>query len=179
SHWIDLFWNYRNDENVFDEQLLNFFRTLAVINYTIKANSKEEKFRKNLDLLRGNQKVSFNKYLELDCFDTEYFKMLKSVLNKISDKKGLKTFLTDATYINENEIFNGAIKNNLGYAELLKLFSFYQYLTSDSEIDIANLQNWLRIVRNLVEAHRLYYDNANTFADSLVFFSKLILHKNN
>ncbi|MDY3363526.1 DUF262 domain-containing protein [Riemerella anatipestifer] len=179
SHWTDLFWNYRNDENVFDEQLLNFFRTLAVINYTIKANSKEEKFRKNLDLLRGNQKVSFNKYLELDCFDTEYFKMLKSVLNKISDKKGLKTFLTDATYINENEIFKGAIKNNLGYAELLKLFSFYQYLTSDSEIDIANLQNWLRIVRNLIEAHRLYYDNANTFADSLVFFSKLILHKNN
>ena len=37
----------------------------------------------------------------------------------------------------------------------------------------------MRIVRNLVEAHRLYYDNANTFADSLVFFSKLIPYRNN
>ncbi len=176
--WTDLFWNYRNDENVFDEHLLNFFRTMAVINYTLKANFKDDNFRKNLDVLRGSQTISFNKYLELNCFDRDYFETLKSVLNKISDKNGLKTFLTDTTYVNENENFNGAIKNNLGYAELLKLFALYQYLACENDIDQTNLQNWLRIVRNLVEAHRLYYDNANTFADSLVFFSKIIPHRN-
>jgi uncharacterized protein YeeX (DUF496 family) len=177
--WTDLFWNYRNYKNIFDEQLLNFFRTMAVINYTLKANSKDDKFRKNLDVLRGNQTVTFNKYLELDCFDSDYFKTLKSVLNKIADKKGLKEFLFNTTYANEKEIFNGAIKNNLGYAELLKLFALYSYLAYENDIDKSNLQNWLRIVRNLVEAHRLYYDNANTFADSLLFFSKLIPHRNN
>ncbi|NCA22522.1 MAG: DUF262 domain-containing protein, partial [Crocinitomicaceae bacterium] len=37
TDWTNLFWNYRDKtKNVFDEQLLNFFRTLAVINYTLK-----------------------------------------------------------------------------------------------------------------------------------------------
>jgi len=177
--WTDLFWYYRDKtENVFDEHLLNFFRTMAVINYTIKAK-KDDKFRGNLDLLRSSQKISFNQYLNLGCFDEEYFKMLKFVLNKISDKGGLKTFLSDMTYVDEKEIFNGAIKNNLGYAELLKLFALYQYLACENDIDKVNMRNWLRIVRNLVEAHRLYYDNANTFADSLLFLSNLIQYRNN
>ncbi|MBW7843835.1 MAG: DUF262 domain-containing protein [Ignavibacterium sp.] len=177
--WTDMFWNYRDKtENIFDEQLLNFFRTMAVINYTIKAK-KDDEFRSNLDLLRGNKTISFNQYLDLGCFDEDYFKTLKSVLNKIADKNGLKTFLSDTIYTDEKEIFNGAIKNNLGYAELLKSFALYQYLACENDIDEGNLQNWLRIVRNLVEAHRLYYDNANTFADSLLFLSKLIAHRNN
>jgi hypothetical protein len=176
--WTDLFWYYRNEENVFDEQLLNFFRTLALINYTVKAK-KDDKFRGIIDLLRSGQNLSFNQYLELGCFDEDYFKTFKIVLNKISDKNGLKTFLSNKTYADEKEIFNGAIKNNLGYAELLKLFALYQHFSNEKDIDEVNLQNWMRIVRNLVEAHRLYYDNANTFADSLVFFSKLIPYRNN
>jgi hypothetical protein len=176
--WTDLFWYYRNEENVFDEQLLNFFRTLALINYTVKAK-KDDKFRGIIDLLRSGQNLSFNQYLELGCFDEDYFKTFKIVLNKISDKNGLKTFLSNTTYADEKEIFNGAIKNNLGYAELLKLFALYQHFSNEKDIDEVNLQNWMRIVRNLVEAHRLYYDNANTFADSLVFFSKLIPYRNN
>lgn len=176
--WTDLFWNYRDKtENVFDEQLMNFFRTMAVINYSLKA-PRDDDFRRVVDLLRGDKKVSFNQYLDLGCFDEDYFKILKSILNKISDKGGLKTFLSDTTYLDEKEMFNGAIKNNLGYAELLKLFALYQYLACENVIDEENLQNWLRIVRNLVEAHRLYYDNANTFADSLLFLSKLIPHRN-
>lgn len=176
--WTDLFWNYRDKtENVFDEQLMNFFRTMAVINYSLKA-PRDYDFRRVVDLLRGDKKVSFNQYLDLGCFDEDYFKILKSILNKISDKGGLKTFLSDTTYLDEKEMFNGAIKNNLGYAELLKLFALYQYLACENVIDEENLQNWLRIVRNLVEAHRLYYDNANTFADSLLFLSKLIPHRN-
>jgi hypothetical protein len=176
--WTDLFWYYRNEENVFDEQLLNFFRTLALINYTVKAK-KDDKFRGIIDLLRSGQNLSFNQYLELGCFDEDYFKTFKIVLNKISDKNGLKTFLSNTTYADEKEIFNGAIKNNLGYAELLKLFALYQHFSNEKDIDEVNLQNWMRIVRNLVEAHRLYYDNANTFADSLVFFTKLIPYRNN
>lgn len=179
TNWTDLFWNYRDKiENVFDEQFLNFFRTMAVINFTLKA-PKDDKFRRIIDLLRGSQKVSFNQYLDLGCFDEDYFKTIKSVLNKISDKSGLKTFLSDTKYVDEKEIFNGAINNNLGYAELLKLFALYKYLACENNINEVNLQNWLRVVQNLVEAHRLYYDNANTFADSLLFISKLIPNRNN
>ncbi|MCH8535900.1 MAG: DUF262 domain-containing protein [Flavobacteriaceae bacterium] len=177
--WTDLFWNYRNDDNVFDDKFLNFFRTMAVINYTLKANLEDDDFRNNLDLLRGSQSISFNKYLELDCFDLDYFETLKTVLNKISDKKGLKTFLSETNYVNEHKTFNGAINKDLGYADLLKLFALYQYLACENNIDKTHLNDWMRIVRNLVEAHRLYFDNVNTFAESLLYLSKLFPHRNN
>ncbi|KKX52052.1 DUF262 domain-containing protein [Sphingobacterium sp. IITKGP-BTPF85] len=109
--WTDLFWNYRDKtENIFDEQLLNFFRTKAVINYTLKADIKSNNFRANVDLLRGSDTISFNQYLELGCFDEEYFTTLKATLNKLSDKDGLNTFISETTYVNEQEIFNGTIK---------------------------------------------------------------------
>ncbi len=177
--WTDLFWNYRDKEtNVFDVQLLNFFRTMAVINYTLKA-PKDDKIRGAVDLLRGGQKVSFNQYLDLGCFDEDYFKTLKYVLNKISDKSGLKTFLIDTTYVNEKEIFNGAIQNDLSYPNLVIAFAYYQYLASEENIDTQNLENWLRIVRNLVEGSKPYlFNNATDFANALGSIKNLLEHSN-
>lgn len=183
--WTDLFWNYRNDENVFDAQLLNFFRTMAVIRYTLTANAKDDNFKSNVDLLRRNQSISFNKYLELDCFDDVYFKTLKSVLNKIADKSTVKTFLPDTTYINEEDVFKGAIKfqekekvHELGYADLVIAFAYYQYLASEETIEVENLKNWLRIVRNLVEGSRAYmFNDAGEFANALRSINKLLEHR--
>lgn len=179
--WTDLFWNYRNKtENIFDEQLLNFFRTMAVINYTLKADIKNNNFRTNVELLRGSyNSISFNKYLELGCFDSDYFNTLKSVLNKISDKKGLKEFLPNTTYANEKEIFNGAIQNNLPYPDLVIAFAYYQYLASEENIETENLKSWLRIVRNLVEGSRPYlFNNANEFANALRSIYELLPNRN-
>ncbi len=177
--WTDLFWNYRDKtENVFDEQLLDFFRTMAVINYTLKA-PKDDKFRGVVDLLRGGQKVSFNQYLELGCFDKDYFKTLKSVLNKIADKKGLKEFLSDTTFTNEKEIFRGAIQSNLSYPDLVIAFGYYQYLASEEIIETENLNSWLRIVHNLAEGSRPYlFNNANEFANALRSINELLPNRN-
>jgi hypothetical protein len=188
--WTDFFWNYKNEKNIIDEQFLNFFRTFAVINYSIKSNSKNN-FRENVDLLRSNETISFNNYFELECLDENYFNTLKSVLNKIASKSGLKKYLNDLTYTDEEKIFKGVIKqieiqdnnnlikNELTYPDLVIAFAYYQYLAKEDDVNVENFNNWMRIVRNLVEAHRLYYDNANTFADSLLFFSNLINHRNN
>lgn len=190
--WTDLFWNYRDKtENIFDEQLLNFFRTKAVINYTLKADIKRNNFRANVDLLRGSDTIPFNQYLELGCFDEEYFTTLKATLNKISDKSGLKTFLPDSPYIDEVKIFKGVIrlvekkekqediKNNLGYADLVIAFAYYQYLALEENIETENLKNWLRVVRNLVEGSRPYlFNNANEFANALRSINELLPNRN-
>jgi hypothetical protein len=178
--WTDLFWKYRDEsENVFDEKILNFFRTMAVINYTLKADIKDDKFSDNIDLLRGDQKVSFNQYLDLGCFDEVYFKTIKSVLDKISDKNGLKKFLDDTTYLDEGEIFNGMIQKNLSYPDLVIAFAYYQYLASEENIEKENLKSWLRIIRNLVEGSRPYlFNNANEFANAISSVKNLFQHKN-
>lgn len=178
--WTDLFWEYRDKtENIFDEQLLNFFRTKAVINYTLKADIKSNNFRANVDLLRGSDTISFNQYLELDCFDEEYFTTLKATLNKLSDKDGLNTFISETTYVNEQEIFNGTIKNDLSYPDLVIAFAYYQYLASEKNIEIEKLKSWLRVVRNLVEGSRPYlFNNANEFANALRSINELLQYRN-
>ena len=188
--WTDLFWNYRDTtENIFDEQLLNFFRTMAVINYTLKkkTTSRDEIFENNVRVLRSRDEnarlidlpISFNQYLELDCFDERYFKTLKATLNKLSDKDGLKTFISETNYMNEQEIFKGTIKNDLSYPDLVIAFAYYQYLASEENIEIEKLKNWLRIVRNLVEGSRPYlFNNANEFANALRSINELLQHRN-
>jgi hypothetical protein len=178
--WTDLFWKYRDKtENVFDEKILNFFRTMAVINYTLKADIKDDKFSDNIDLLRGDQKVSFNQYLDLGCFDEVYFKTIKSVLDKISDKNGLKKFLDDTSCLDEEKIFNGMIQKNSSYPDLVIAFAYYQYLASEENIEKENLKSWLRIIRNLVEGSRPYlFNNANEFANAMRSVKNLFQHKN-
>ncbi|MCZ2248485.1 MAG: DUF262 domain-containing protein [Bacteroidia bacterium] len=190
TDWTNFFWNYRDEtKNVFDEQLLNFFRTMAVINYALKKKTigRDEIFENNVRILRSRDEnaslidlpISFNQYLELECFDEEYFKTLKSVLNKISDKKGLKTFLFDSIYADERKIFSGAIQNNFSYPDLVIAFAYYQYLASEETIEIENLENWLRIVRNLVEGSRPYlFNNANEFANALHSINELLPNRN-
>jgi hypothetical protein len=176
--WTDLFWNYRNDKHLFDEQILNFFKTFALINYTLKSDTKSIDYRSNVDFLRDKEKtISFNQYLDLGCIDEEYFKMLKSVLNNISNKSGLKTFLSDKTYVDEINIFNGAIKNNLSYPDLVIAFAYYQYLALNEIVEIEKLKSWMRIVRNLVEGSRPYlFNNANEFANALRSIEGLLNH---
>lgn len=183
--WTDLFWKYRNkdekskDFNLFDKEIMNFFRTMAVINYTLSAEIKNTDFRANVDLLRGNSPISFNQYLELGCFDDDYFKKIKSVLNKIADESELRKFLPDTTYADEIDIFNGAIKNDLSFPDLVIAFAYYQYLAEKETIETEKLKSWLRIVRNLVEGSRPYsFNNANDFANALSSIKKLFEYRN-
>ncbi|AZB32094.1 DUF262 domain-containing protein [Chryseobacterium balustinum] len=190
--WTDLFWNYRtNKEQIFDEQFLNFFKTFALLNYTLKANRKDENFRANVDLLRGNDNISFNMFLELDCINVEYFATVKAVLNQIACKNGLVTYLDTINYIDENNIFKGIIKlsetkenqnlilNELSYPDLVIAFGYYKYLAIEKIVVLENLNNWMRVVRNLVEGTRPYlFNNANEFANALRSIDNLLEHRN-
>lgn len=180
TEWTDLFWKYRDkSKNIFDEKLLSFFRTMALLNYVVKDETKSKNFKENVDLIRSKE-ISFSKYLELGCFDKEYFETIKSVLNKISDKQGLKIFLHDNNpYINEEEIFKSVIESNLGYADLTMVYAYYQYLAQEENIEVENLKNWMRVVRNLVEGSRLYlFNEANEFANALLSIKKILPHRN-
>jgi uncharacterized protein with ParB-like and HNH nuclease domain len=185
--WADFFWNYRNKiTNTFGESILNFFRTFAYNEKEKEIKDVEEKkkfkenFTQNIDILiRGKEKISFGKYLELGCFDEEYFKTLKNVLNKISDKNGLKTFLQNSSIIDEKKIFKNVIENNLSYPDLVITFAYYKYLALEENIELENLQSWLRIVRNLVEGSRLYlFNDAIEFAEAINSINKLLQSRN-
>ncbi len=160
TDWTDLFWNYRDEsKNIFDQQLMNFFKTLAEINNALIGSDRNT--------------------LELDNLSESYFRTLKAVLNKISDKNGVKEFLDDTTYVNEKELFKGAIKNSLGYADLVKLFALYQYLALEENIEVEKITNWMRIIRNLVEGSRPYlFNNVTEFSNALRSVNELLQQRN-
>ncbi|MDZ4712743.1 MAG: DUF262 domain-containing protein [bacterium] len=176
--WTDLFWKYRNNENLFDDSFLNFFRTMAVINYALIGDIKSDKFRIDLDLLRDNTKeISFNQYVELGCIDLEYFQIIKAVLDQLSHNDNPKIFLK--AYVNEKTLFKGTIQNDFGYADLVIMFSLYKYLALEEKVITENLTNWIRIIRNLVEGTRPYlFNNTTEFANSLRSVNELLKYRN-
>lgn len=184
TEWTDLFWKYRDkSKNIFDEKLLSFFRIMALLNYVVKDEAKSKNFKENVDLIRSKE-ISFSKYLELGCFDKEYFETIKSVLNKISDEQGLKIkiFFNGNPYINEEKIFESVIESkssNLGYADLIMVYAYYHYLAQEENIKVENLKSWMRVVRNLVEGSKLYlFNEANEFASALLSIKKIFPHRN-
>lgn len=182
--WTDLFWNYRNEDNSFDDCFLNFFKTLAASHYSLKNNDiKSENFKKEVDELRDNKlKLSFNKYIELGAFDKDYFDFIEAILDKLSQKEGLNKFLnSEPFYIDEEKLFKDVLKNDLVYyADRVILYAFYQYLAVETVVDTEKLTHWIRIIRNLVEGTRPYlFNNATDFANSLFSIKKLIEHRNN
>lgn len=186
--WADLFWeNKEKAEIIIDEQILNFFRTIAVLNYTLKTSNRDEIFENNIKVLRSLDEngrlidlpISFNHYLVLDSFDEGYFKTLKGALNKLAKKNGLKAFISEVPFINIEEIFIRTIKNELSMPDLVIAFAYYQYLALEETIEIEKLNSWLRIVRNLVEGSRSYlFNNANEFANALHSINELLQHRN-
>jgi len=192
TSWTDLFWKFRdNEKQIFDEPFLNFFRTFAIFNYALKANEKHPEFRISIDLLRGNENISFNKYIQLNCIDFDYFENVKNVLNKLASKNGLVYYLNTNKYINENKVFKGIIRfleinenkqiisNELSYPDLVIAYAYYKYLALEDTIDSVKLNDWLRIVHNLVEGSRPYlFNTVVEFANALRSIDNLLQHRN-
>ena len=184
--WTDLFWEYKDQEShLFDEQFANFFRVIAVNHYASREQI-DENFEANIDLLLNNEEmVSFEKYSELKCFDIDYITFISRVLDKLAQNKRNKkinNFLPGSSYINENLIFENAIANDLGYADLVILYGYSQFLFQEDTINENDTKFilWMRVVRNLVEGSRLtFYNNAKEFVSSIKAINKLILHRDN
>lgn len=179
--WTDLFWNYRNEKtNLFDEQLLNFFRVSATNHFAIKhelANNIEDGLR----LLRDNKKdLSFAKYESLDCFDPEYIDYITDTLDHLKNgTRSINIFLPQSYLLNEETLFSAMIENTLDYAGLVTFYGLTQYINyynvKDSEDE--GLKEWMRIIINLVEGSRLtYYNNAREYAGSLKSIKALLPH---
>ncbi|GIV43119.1 MAG: hypothetical protein KatS3mg035_0242 [Bacteroidia bacterium] len=183
TQWADLFWNYRDKKtNTFDQQIMNFFKTFAIIHYALKANRKDVAFENNISsLLYNSQKISFEQYKKWEILDKSYFNKIKSILNKISEDKKLKTFLpTNTPYINEKGTFEKVIENKLFYPDLVMAYAYYEYIHLEENIDEQKFQEWMRVVRNLVEGSRPYlFYNAYQFSNALLCINRIIEHRNN
>lgn len=179
GEWTDLFWELSKQEKLlsFDERYLNFLRAMAIPQYTEKnIELDNENIIKNISLLSNannkrkqcDEKFSFKKYDELNCFDYSYFKNIKRVLdNKFNDKKENIDKKEDIVldYFNRtlfNQMTNGS---SIGFADLIGIYAYFYNDTMNNPVLV-------RVIRNLVEAYRPYQE-ARTYFNSIKDMKKL------
>ena len=168
--WTDLFWAYRNNNNVFDEEFLNFFRFMAINYYACISDKKYN--NPDLSFLIEEIQISFLKYQELKCVDKKFIIEITKTLDSLQNKTDLiKVFLPDTTLINERELFKKTIMNRLSYTERIQFYALIQFVIKYGDTDTDNLIQWIRIIRNLSE--NTIYNRPEEFSNSIKSVFKL------
>ncbi len=170
TDWANLFWNYRNKKNVFDDKIMNLIKTKTVNHY---ANSSDNKTIKYLiDRDKKLNHLTFQKYMEIGGFNETFILQLIEFLDFITNgNKKVKTFLQDNFYYNENEIFEKAINDDFdNYNHRILFYAYSQYLLKWKTDE--GLFDWMRIIHNLTENN--IYNNEREFIRSIEGISNVL-----
>jgi hypothetical protein len=159
TQWADFFWPYRDSKtNVFDEAVMNLFRTVILIT----RSPDGESFIDDITLLRdGRSKNSYSLFHQrgwLDIMFSDVLILLLEIWSKGSN--GFAFQLPNSRYFDEDTAFRKAVTEpeNFGYEELIQFFAYALFLKeNENDTDPEIFQEWMRIVFNLsvnTEYHR-------------------------
>ncbi|WP_297976491.1 DUF262 domain-containing protein [uncultured Capnocytophaga sp.] len=175
--YTDLFWKYRGNVNVIDYEVTNFFAGMAMIGYALKEKNSETQQRRVQELFNNPLSVRVEDFEESD------FNLFMSYLNFYSTVENIsietnlwKYYNTD----NKRGFFEEFIKDeNKGTGEVYKGATYPQrvffYALSELFIkvkDQASRENFIRVVRNIVE--NVTIDSAQTFIGAIRLMNELL-----
>lgn len=175
--YTDLFWKYRGNVNVIDYEVTNFFAGMAMIGYALKEKNSEAQQRRVQELFNNPLSVRVEDFEESD------FNLFMSYLNFYSTVENIsietnlwKYYNTD----NKRGFFEEFIKDeNKGTGEVYKGATYPQriffYALSELFIkvkDQASRENFIRVVRNIVE--NVTIDSAQTFIGAIRLMNEFL-----
>lgn len=163
KEWTDLFWAYRGDKKTTDEGFSNYFEFLTQMLYFKKhKNANSDDFKNSFiqyeDVFSNEQNLLFlfnslNKVYDIFCFDGEAKK--ENINNFFASIENSTTFFWNIT--KENSVFLRIVSNtkNEDARNKILLFSIIYYLIKHNLSSSNNqLVNYIRIIRNLIQATR-------------------------
>ncbi len=176
TDWANLFWNYRDiNKNIYDDQLMNFIRAFAINHLTAKPNEDFDLTSLRYLLDRQNTNISFQKYIELKCFDEKFILELIKILDYFkNDDSTIRLYLNHSPYYDETDTFVNIVNNSFkdaAYPYRIKFYAFCQYLNK-FETNVG-LEEWLRVISNLTE-NTAPYNNETEFRRSIKSAENLI-----
>lgn len=179
NKWSDFFWYHRDKEsNLFDEAVMNLFRTVAMLTRDLESDS----FISSFNLLRNkSNQPSFTVFHNEQWLDRDFSEMLFELLEVWSQTPGnLSARLPKTSYFDE-EYFIKKILNDptsFDFVEIVQLMGYLIFIRENSQdIDSASFQEWMRIVFNL--STNSSYVRPEDIQRSLVGLSKLAKEANN
>jgi len=151
TQWADFFWPHRDlNTNVFDEAIMNLFRTVILITRF----PENESFIEDINLLRNKGlKNAYSLFHRRGCLDRSFSEVLILLLETWSKGgEGLALQLPDTRYFDEAGAFLQAVTGptSFGYEELVQLTGYALFLKENvGDFVPKEFQEWMRIVFNL------------------------------
>ena len=169
TDWANLFWNYRDViKNIYDDQVMNFIRAFAINHLAAKPNEDFDLSSLKYLLDRQNTNISFQKYIELKCFDEKFILELIKILDYLKNEDStIRLYLKSAQYYDETDTFTNIVNNSFkdaAYSYRIKFYAFCQYLNKFETT--VGLEEWLRVISNLTE-NTAPYNNETEFRRSI------------
>lgn len=195
KEWTDLFWHYRGDKTIVDDEFFNYFEFITQMcffidhtnvnadNFTNHFNQYEQVYSKEEHLLflfnSLDRLYEIHKHTTLES-------MFGGVINQDADYNNVTLFWNNCEY---NNLFKQIISSTSVRSEDARtkiiLFNLLQYLVFNNDILVFDgLRDFLRITRNLLQARRQknntkYNTNVriNDFGNYWKLFSQLLVDK--
>lgn len=169
--WTDLFWNFRTlvgDPNTYDEELMNFVRASLTFSYM-----EQNPYNKEVtDLLLDKQPISFQKQKELNLFTADAVRVLIHTFDTLQNGSAKPSNkVEDKFYFDFKIVFENILKNTASIPERVVYYAYICYLNEFPD-KILELQDWMRVIANLVENTR--FDNPEHFHSAIRAIRKII-----
>ena len=175
--YTDLFWKYRGNVNVIDYEVTNFFAGMAMIGYALKEKNSEAQQERIQELFSNPLSVVASDFSKEDFERLEESLDFYSTVENISIKTKLwKYYNSD----NKRDFFEEFVKDgNKGTEKKYDGATYPQrvffYALSELFIkvkDQASRENFIRVVRNIVENATI--DSAQTFVGAIKLMNELL-----
>ena len=174
--WSDLFWQLRDRKsNLYDDALMNVLRLVALIT----RKPEESGYLDDIGFLRRSwSQPSYSDFHSRGWLDKHFSLTLIYLFDTWSAINGTLTPLLPSTrYFDEGAIFANATQRgaNLSYVDLIQFAAYASYFEQNQgKVDSAELQEWMRIIRNL--SVNTEYNRPDDFRRSIQGLFEFLAH---
>ncbi len=160
--WIDLFWQYRGEDGLIDNELVNFIAGVAINGYAeyYTSNSRDRIEKRIAELANDTNAVS------PDDFHNDSYNYLVNCLNKYAEKNNDKA----SSNINlwdycKTTLFEDLILGeDITYPKRVLFYAQTEYLFKNT-LDKTTFSDWMRVIRNIVKNSTI--DSTSSFISAI------------
>jgi len=152
--WTELFWDYRGDDGLIDNELTNFIAGVAINHYAQCDASPKEEVKNRIQFLANpkdeNGKLTLPDICPDDFSTKEAFQYLVDCLKVYENNHKVKTATPLWSYCDKT-LFEDLINvSNATQQHRVLFYAQTEYLLNNQTFSQSNFDEWMRVVRNIV-----------------------------
>jgi hypothetical protein len=171
--WTDLFWNTDNGDFSIDDEMMSFFKNMALFNYVenkeeIETDKEKKEFYNKITILKDAKSYisnqEFEKYYFIEDGQITIFEQITLFFDRYIKHRDI--ILKAITFWSKDvDIFKRFIQEDTFESKAL-FYGLYQFVLKSDKLDEENFNDFIRILRNLVENTNIGSENLKNILNS-------------